>query len=74
MDMQIEFLDPMAADAANFPFLLEVADNRFIASCTMGGWLEVEFVRVCTIPNLAAEYRLLWGDNPPILITPDGVE
>ena len=74
MDLQIEFLDPTAADAANFPFLFEIADNRFITACNMGGWLGTAFVRVCTIPNMAAEYRLLWEDNSPILITPDGVE
>ncbi|MCA9974170.1 MAG: hypothetical protein KC413_00415 [Anaerolineales bacterium] len=74
MDLQIEFLDPTAADAATFPFLFEIADNRFITACNMGGWLETAFVRVCTIPNMAAEYRLLWEDNSPILITPDGVE
>ena len=74
MDLQIEFLDPMAADAVTFPFLLKIADNRFITACNMGGWLEAAFVRVCTIPNMAAEYRLFWEDNPPILITPDGVE
>ena len=73
-DLQIEFLDPTAVDAATFPFLLEIADNRFIAICNMGGWLEEAFVQVCTIPNVAAEYSLVWADNPPILITPDGVE
>lgn len=74
IDLQIEFLDPMTADAATFPFLLKIADNRFITACNMGGWLEAAFVRVCTIPNMAAEYRLLWENNPPILITPDQVE
>ncbi len=73
-DLQIEFLDPTAVDAATFPFLLKVADNRFITICNMGGWLEEAFVQVCTIPNVGAEYSLVWADNPPILITPDGVE
>ena len=74
MDLQIEFLDPTAVDAATFPFLLKIADNRFITICNMGGWLEESFVQVCTIPNVAAEYSLVWADNPPIMITPDGVE
>lgn len=74
MDLEIEFLDPTAVDAAAFPFLFEIADDRFITLCNMGGWLEEAFVQVCTIPNVAAEYSLVWADNPPILITPDGVE
>lgn len=74
MDLQIEFLDPTAVDAATFPFLFNIADNRFITICNMGGWLDEAFVQVCTIPNVAAEYSLVWADNPPILITPDGVE
>ena len=74
MDMEIEFLDPTAVDAAAFPFLFEIADNHFLTICNMGGWLEESFVQVCTIPNVAAEYSLVWADNPPILVTPDGVE
>ncbi|MBK7893805.1 MAG: hypothetical protein IPJ90_02690 [Anaerolineaceae bacterium] len=74
MDLQIEFLDPTAVDAATFPFLFNIADNRYITICNMGGWLDEAFVQVCTIPNVAAEYSLVWADNPPILITPDGVE
>jgi hypothetical protein len=74
MDLQIEFLDPTAVDTAAFPFLFQIADNRFITICNMGGWLEESFVQVCTIPNVAAEYSLNWADNAPILITPDGVE
>lgn len=73
-DLQVEFLDPTAVDTATFPFLFQIADNRFITICNMGGWLEESFVQVCTIPNVAAEYSLVWADNPPILITPDGVE
>ena len=73
-DLQIEFSDPTAVDAAAFPFLFEIADNRFITICDMGGWLDEAFVQVCTIPNVAAEYSLVWAGNPPILITPDGVE
>ncbi|MCB9010174.1 MAG: hypothetical protein H6656_22850, partial [Ardenticatenaceae bacterium] len=73
-DLQIEFLGPTAVDAATFPFLFEIADNRFMTLCNMGGWLDEAFVQVCTIPNVAAEYSLVWADNPPILITPDGVE
>ena len=73
-DLEIEFLDPTAVDAAAFPFLFEIADNRFITICDMGGWLDEAFVQVCTIPNVAAEYSLVWAGNPPILITPDGVE
>lgn len=74
MDLEIEFLDPTAVDAAAFPFLFQIADNRFITLCNMGGWLEESFVQVCTIPNAAAEYSLIWADNAPILITPDGME
>lgn len=39
---------------------------------TMGGFVQSEFAIGFQVPETVKTYRLIWGDNLPIEITPQG--
>lgn len=55
-------------------YLLKSEDDRFFAICSMGGWIDEEFVVGCEVPYPADEYWFHWGfagENEPVLLKPE---
>lgn len=42
--------------------------------CTMGGWLEADFVIGCEVPASATEFTFIWSGNAPITLFVDTIE
>lgn len=72
--LEIEFLDSAEYSKEAYPYLLQIEPNRFHHFCSMGGWLDDEFVQVCMVPTEAATYTLLWNDHPPVRLSPEEVD
>ncbi|MBE2201157.1 MAG: hypothetical protein IAE79_21265 [Anaerolinea sp.] len=64
--IEVEWLEPPDYSLAH---LLNI-DDKFFTLCSMAGWLEEDFVIGCKVPAPADTYKLHWGENPPVVLSP----
>jgi len=62
----------LAKDGAGFSGIFIHGEDKSETLSTMGGFVEDKFAIGFQIPKTVKTFKLVWHDNPPLMIIPEG--